>query len=530
MKRIFVCLILAVVAVVGKAQEQKKDSVCSRRECKVCAWYRNHGSFWENGFEYQSYYYDTLAVSIKDYKCPRGEKSDSVFNIPASVIHGGTTYHVESISTRAFYGLSFVRSVVIGDGIEIIGEEAFKFCTNLESVYIPASVDWVRGGVFGSCPNLRKIVVSEQNKTLDSREGCNAVIGTEDNILLATCPGTKIPSSVKAIGEKAFYRQGTFEDIIIPDGVESIGSDAFSHCSNLRYISLPQSLRRIGHSAFEYCCSLRSLRIPKNVEYIGGNNFAFCDNLTSVVVDPGNPVYDSRENCNAIIRTADSTLIGGCRSSIIVDGVRRIDDSFCGVPLRSVHIPKSMTDIHGTEFYGCEIDSITVDEENNVYNSPKGSNAILTKDGKTLVMGCRNTEIPEGVEIIGPDAFNGSVGRPILLIPEGIKEIWPYAFCNNDLLEEVIIPRSVDSIGYYVFNYCNRLLYVKSLAPLEKIMCSTFSNCPQLHSVDIAEGTKKICKGAFFNCPKLKYVSIPLSTEVEEGAFKYCPMVEIKRK
>lgn len=464
-----------------------------------------------------------------DYKCPQGEKPDSVFIIPASVIHGGTTYHVESISTRAFCGLSFIRSVVIGDGITIIGEEAFKFCTNLESVYIPASVDWVRGGVFGSCPSLRKIVVSEQNKTLDSREGCNAVIGTEDNVLLATCPGTKIPSSVKAIGEKAFYRQGTFEDIIIPDGVESIGSDAFSHCSNLRHISLPQSLRRIGHSAFEYCRSLRSLQIPKNVEYIGGNNFAFCDNLTSVVVDPGNPVYDSRENCNAIIRTADSTLIGGCRSSIIVDGVRRIDDSFCGVPLRSVHIPKSVTDIHGTEFYGCEIDSITVDEENNVYTSPKGSNAILTKDGRTLVMGCRNTEIPKGVEIIGPDAFNGSVGRPILLIPEGIKEIWSDAFSNNDILEEVIIPRSVEGIGYDVFHDCNRLRYVKSLAPLEKIMCSTFSNCPQLHSVDIAEGTKKISRAAFQNCPKLRYVYVPASCEIEYGAFGNCPKVEVIR-
>lgn len=503
------------------------DSIRVLCECE------HHGkNFTEDGIEYKYIHQDSSRVVIAGYKYSAGFAPDTLFHVPTSVMHNGRMCRVERIGNHAFSGLLSVKSIVIEDSISHIGNEAFSYCPNLRSVYIPASVESVGEGIFGNCDNLREIVVDNRNKCYDSRDNCNAVIHTDDNILQAACPVTKIPSSVKAIGNMAFYRQGTLEDIVIPEGVESIGRWAFSGCSNLKHISLPQSLRSMDHSVFENCNSLRSLRIPKNVNHINHYSLAHCYRLTSVVVEEGNSVYDSRDNCNAIIRTADSTLIGGCSTSIIADGVRKIlFGSFEGTPIHSIHIPKSVTEIDDLVFNRCnEIESITVDEDNPVYSSPEGSNAILTKDGKTLLLGCRNTEIPAGVEIIGQDAFMGRVDRMRLHLPEGIKEIRMSAFSNDDCLEEVIIPRSVERISDDAFYGCSKLTYVKILAPLAGTKKQTFRDCPKLYLVDFAEGTKKICKGTFQNCPSLNYVFIPSSAEVEEEAFINCPLVKIERK
>lgn len=534
MKKTFFILLTAFFATGSKSEITYVTESSSK--ISYDEWFRvpggcgHHGkNFSVNGLKYQCKLYDTLSVSIIGYEHQVVENSDSTLYIPASVTHEGTVYQVQSIGPMAFSGLNAIHSITIGEGIKIINDEAFTFCTNLRSVYIPASVDWLSEGVFGSCPNLNSIVVSEQNPDLDSREGCNAVIETENNTLVAACPATRISPSVKAIGDRAFYRQGTIEEIVIPEGVESIGRWAFWHCSNLKSISLPQSLRKIEHSAFMDCHSLRSLRIPKNVEYIGGACLARCYRLSSVVVEKGNPAYDSRKKCNAIIRKSDSTLIAGCRNSVIMDGVRRLDDCFEGVPIRSVHIPKSVTDIHWQEFYGCDIDSITVDEDNPVFSSPKGSNAILSKDGKTLVMGCHNTDIPEGVEIIRDGAFSGRWGSRMLQLPGSIKKIEGGVFDHNDLLEEVIIPRSVEFLGEDQFYHCKNLIYAKVLAPLKEIRENTFADCPKLHFVEFAEGTKKICFDAFRNCPNLRYVYVPESCEMEYGVFEKCPKVEVIR-
>lgn len=115
-----------------------------------------------------------------------------------------------------------MRSVVIGKGIERVYKHAFACCANLESVYIPASVTGVGGGAFAGCYSLKSIKVDPRNEVLDSRDNCNAVIYTEDDVLKAACPATKIPPSVKTIGEYAFVSCNTIEELIIPEGVTSI--------------------------------------------------------------------------------------------------------------------------------------------------------------------------------------------------------------------------------------------------------------------------------------------------------------------
>ena len=101
------------------------------------------------------------------------------------------------------------------------------------------------------------------------------------------------------------------ESAIIPEGVTSIGDDAFEDCLSLNSVSLPESLTDMGEQAFMNCIDLTSITIPRKVENIGEWAFYGCRNLSHINVEEGNPFFDSRENCNAIIETYSNTLILG---------------------------------------------------------------------------------------------------------------------------------------------------------------------------------------------------------------------------
>ena len=77
--------------------------------------------------------------------------------------------------------------------------------------------------------------------------------------------------------------------------------------------------------------------------------------MNSIVVENGNPIYDSRENCNAIIETATNTLIQGCNSTIIPHGVTSINNHAFGqsIYLSSINIPDGVTTIGEYAFEYC---------------------------------------------------------------------------------------------------------------------------------------------------------------------------------
>ena len=413
-------------------------------------------SFSKDGFTYMVRK-DSCTLSLKSYQPVPSTDYSQPLHIPASVTHNGKTYAVKIIEKGALKGLTDVRSIVLDEGIESVCDCAFEYCTNLQSVSFPASATSIGSGLFGSCYNLTSVVIDAKNEYYDSRGNSNAVIYSEDDELVAACSSTKVPSSVKSIGDWAFYNCNLMEDLVISEGVTRIGSEAFCGCSSLKSISLPESLVELGSDVFYGCNSLASIVIPKNVAKIGGGNlFRECYNLTSIVVDGANQTFDSRSNCNGIIRTSDSSLISTCSTTVICDGIRTLSDyCFYETPVHSLHIPKSVSAISKDAFADCrDLDSVTVAEGNPTYISPHGSNAILSKDGKTLLLGCRTTVIPYGVEEIGDNAFSGRYSNLVLRLPETVKAIGSYAFGRCYYLTDVIIPQSTTVIGERAFQGC----------------------------------------------------------------------------
>lgn len=171
-----------------------------------------------------------------------------------------------------------------------------------------------------------------------------------------------IPDSVTSIGSRAFENCSSLTSITIPNSMTDIGSEAFNYCSSLTSIVIPDSVTSIGHDAFDRCRSLTSVTIGNSVTRIGSGDFSWCPAITYMVVREGNMVYDSRENCNAIIETATSTLIRGCQNTIIPDSVTSIGSgafSDCS-SLASITIPNSVTSIRDSAFSNCtSLTSIT---------------------------------------------------------------------------------------------------------------------------------------------------------------------------
>jgi len=255
---------------------------------------------------------------------------------------------VKSIKGSAFLGCTNLKSINIPNSITSIGGCAFLNCSSLTSIAIPNSVKCIGEGAFSGCSRLTSITVDPNNKKYDSRDNCNAIIETATNTLIAGCKNTIIPNSVTSIEMCAFegcknltsinipetvtyIGAGAFKDctkltsITIPNSVTTIGEYTFCDCSKLTSVTIPNSVTSIEASAFEGCKNLTSITIPDSVTSIEDWAFSGCKNLTSISVEPNNTVYDSREECNAIIETSSNTLIYACNNTTIPTSVTSID-------------------------------------------------------------------------------------------------------------------------------------------------------------------------------------------------------------
>ena len=475
-------------------------------------------SFVQDGFKYVVKTDSTVSISDAELEVPLPVSADSTLVTPSSVCHEGKTYQVKYIEPESFGLRLEIKCLIICEGVEQIGRRAFNGCLNLADISIPSTLEYWGEALFEYCSNLRRITVSDQNEDLDSRDDCNAIIETDKNTLIFGCTGTKIPASVTTIGQYAFRQCCQYlERIVIPEGVKRIERWAFSQCINLKEISLPVSLESMGYGMFDDCMSLESVTIPRNVSEIRvdrwgthWNLFAGCYNLKEVKVDKQNRTFDSRNNCNAIIDSKTDVLVAGCGSSFIPEGVKAIDElAFYGSSLPAIRIPKSVRKIGSGAFLDCRsLSAISVDSGNPVYDSKDDCNAIIETASARLVQGCSRTRIPIGTKEIADSAFYMVYYLPPhLVIPEGVEVIGQEAFSATKL-NSVQLPSSLKQIKERAFDYCKQLYYV-----------------------DMSRCSPQVGFFAFYGCETLNYVNLPSTPgEIDETAFRETPFEELWKK
>lgn len=371
------------------------------------------------------------------------------------------------LDNEAFSVAEHLNAIDIPRNVVEIGGSAFA-CCGIKELYIPETVRSIGGGAFSSCANLNSIIIDEKNPRYDSRNNCNAIIETATKTL--TVGTSAIPEGVECIGSSAFANR-PMETIVIPNTVKIISVGAFAYCENLKEINIPESVTTIDVAAFEGCIGLTSVYIPKSVTYMW-TPFIACDNLTSFVIDPENPVYDSRDNCNAIIRTSTNSLLWGFNCTRIPDGITSIGtegaSSFARCnKLDSVTITKDITYIGPGIFISCDnLNSIVVVDENPVYDSRENCNAIIETATNTLIFGNHASTIPSSVKTIGYIAFSGTFfDNQHIVFPEGLEKICccAYSYFYNTILSIPSTIKEIESDAFRVYDegmisevYCYR--------------------------------------------------------------------------
>ena len=172
-----------------------------------------------------------------------------------------------NIGYGAFDGCTSLKNIIIPNSVTDIEEHAFSN-TGLTSIIIPNSVTNIESLAFANCSNLTSVNVSNDNKTYDSRNNCNAIIETSSNSLIVGCSTTIIPESVTAIGVHAFCGSTKLTSIVIPNSVSSIGYAAFVSCSSLSSITIPSSVSYLGYGAFYDCLGLTSIHCKSTIPIV----------------------------------------------------------------------------------------------------------------------------------------------------------------------------------------------------------------------------------------------------------------------
>lgn len=329
--------------------------------------------------------------------------------IPSTVTYNGKVYNVTSIGRGAFFGCSSLTSVIISEGVTSIEHSAFDDCSALTSVTIPESVTSIGNYAFNQCSSLTSITIPTSVTS----------IGNFAFFSCSSLTSVTIPKGVTSIGYSAFNDCSSLTSVIISEDVTSIGNSAFFGCSSLTSVTISEGVTSIGHSAFYDCSNLTSVAIPASVTSIGDFLFTGCSSLTSVTVDEGNPVYDSRDNCNAIIETASNTLIMGCQNTIIPESVTSIGNSafYDCIGLTSVNISEGVTSIGAYAFTGCSsLTSIAIPES----VTSIGNEAFAWCESLTSVY----SWIEDPFRIDNKDIFDGIDHNATLYVPKGTTSVY----------------------------------------------------------------------------------------------------------
>ena len=389
---------------------------------------------------------------------------------------------VTSIGYRAFYNCSGMTSVTVPNSVTSIGEYAFYGCSGLTSVTLGNSVTSIGWGAFSFCSGLTSMKVESGNPKYDSRDGCNAIIGTASNTLIVGCKNTIIPYSVTSIGDLAFYGCSGMTSVTIPNSVTFICLGSFSGCSGLTSVTIPNSVTYIGEYAFSDCSGLTSVTIPNSVTSIGSGAFYGCSGLTrvefpnSVTFIGGEAFYDCRGltsvTCFAITPPTMGDYYAFSRDVTSQATLYVPDESVSAY--QSAYNWKNFSNILAI--------SIDFEVDGFRYHSSDGTTAG--------VVGYVEDEVVDGWELVIPEtvtyedftftvtevaegAFDGCYGLTSVVIPNTVTTIGEQAFLGCTELTSVTFGNGVTAIGSKAFNYCNALRTVTCLGTVPPVMAST---------------------------------------------------------
>jgi len=382
---------------------------------------------------------------------------------------------LRTIGNSAFCGNSSLTACVFPEGLKSIGDCAFKNCGALTAVVLPASIDSLGTELFSGCTRLLSADLSEiaiSQLPENSFYNCVKLVDVQ------------LPSTLVTIGDCAFCLCTKLQAIGLPEGLKQIGDDAFKNTTVLAELALPSTLEAVGKRAFIYS-GLTSLAVPAKLTTWGEDAFAYSSKLQALTVAEGVTTIGEGAfyYCSAL---TDVQL----PNTLIALG----EECFANSGLTEIAIPANVTSIPAYAFEHCSQLRVV------------GMHEDVLSIGDYAFNGCSALEAIalEDVTVIGESAFNGCESLASVEFAPTLVSIGTYAF-SNTALTEIALPATLTSASG-AFKNCTTLRKVRFAYGIPTISSDCFYGCSALADVVISATVTKISANAFKNCSALEFI------------------------
>ena len=464
------------------------------------------------------------------------------------------------VSEKAFSNTG-IKEVEMQDGIEIIGDEAFAECKELEKVKIADSVGTLGKRAFEYCSSLKEIHLPVSAKYDTYVNGGSTTSATFVDVQAEKIVFTKgtgevfVPETDEDWHHSnislPWYSKDSLKEVEFEEGIEKIYAEALSGCWKVETIKIPETVKKIGDRAFANCTSWTGeVYLPPKLESIGISAFSGCCKQIGKIILLGNlrMISDSAFSNTGIeevevqdgIESIGENAFANCKKLgrvTIADSVMTIGRSafeYCS-SLKEITLPISAK--YDTYVNGGSTTSATfvdVQAEKIVFTKGTGevfvpetdkdwyhSNISLPWYSKDSL---KEVEFEEGIEKIYAEALSGCWKVETIKIPETVKKIGDRAFANCiSWTGKMYLPPKLESIGASAFSGCGKQTgKVNLLGNLKTVSESAFANTG-IEEVTVQDGIESIGEDAFASCKKLKRVIIADSVmTIGRSAFEYC--------
>ena len=357
---------------------------------------------------------------------------------------------IEEIGIEAFSDYNSITTIEFPSSLKTIGEFGFEGCSKLKKVSL-TSIETLGYGSFKSCGELEEVSITSNSLTLLDSEvfyGCNSLTKLILPVSLQTIssyvfdtqdPQLKLREIIFSNTNQAikeFTMEFSFLPIIGPafpfiekftfmDPIQKLGDNLFNQCDRVVSIEFQtDGLEEIGESVFQYCYSLSEITLPSTLSIIGDSAFDSCDSLE---------------------------ILNICGDQDLNFGELRSNFDF----------------VETVAFTG------------NVKNIGPFSFADFTL--------LTNLTLPQTLETIGESAFQYCESLTKIIFPKTLETINEFAFQNCISLESVTINSALSLIGSQSFSNCGNLMEFnyRSITPPEHISDDIFSGSDSLEYVSV---------------------------------------------
>lgn len=430
------------------------------------------------------------------------------------------------IENNVLYECNATGTVIVPEGITIIGSNVFANKSNVTKIVLPEGLKTIETNAFFKCADLKEINIPESVEVIEAQAffGCKML------------KKIHLPKNLKRLNVEAFTDSG-LESVDLPEHPDYVGSYVFAN-SQLHQVTIPANFP-LTVAMFEECKSLETVTFEGTDIKIPGICFQRCENLKSI---------DLRS-----IKTIGKGSFSGCKSldfDILPKDIRVKDIAFSGCGIKRITV-EDLSSIEGRGvFHGCYqltkavIEVRGADIPQDVKKVPKKLFSHCSSLEKVLFTGMtgkikviddgafeytalKEFKIPENVTEIDNMVFFNAKQLTEIALPEKLRTIGKRAFSGSGL-KNITLPDSVEFAKTECFKGCCNLEEVTLPAKGFGISDGMFMSCVALKRVNNADKIVQLGKYAFYGTNSLKQIDLSSAADIGENAFECSGLTSVK--